>query len=101
VIDSGLDAELWIDGDPDALPPHPFEVREQQGGDLGERMLAVCTDIAARKRAPILVGSDCPVLDASYLCTAWRAPTSSSVRQPMAATCSSACFVYTRTYFCG
>jgi glycosyltransferase A (GT-A) superfamily protein (DUF2064 family) len=30
-------------------------------------LLAVCADIAARNRAPIVIGSDCPVLDAEYL----------------------------------
>ncbi len=73
LIDSKLDAELWIDGDPDALPPHPFRVHAQPEGDLGERMLAVCADIAARDRAPIVIGSDCPVLDAEYLRSAVEA----------------------------
>lgn len=67
VVESGLAAELWVDGDPGGLPPHPFEVHRQRTGDLGERMLAVCADIAARKRAPIVIGSDCPTLDAVYL----------------------------------
>ena len=67
LIESNLDAELWIDGDRNGLPPHPFEVHYQPDGDLGERMLAVCIDIAARERSPIVIGSDCPVLDAAYL----------------------------------
>jgi|KBSSwiStaDraftv2_1062776.scaffolds.fasta_scaffold379842_2 rSAM/selenodomain-associated transferase 1 len=67
LTDSKLDAEVWIDGDSDTLPPHPFAVRAQPAGDLGERMLAACTHIAARNRTPIVIGSDCPVLDAGYL----------------------------------
>jgi uncharacterized protein len=67
VIESALDAELWIDGDPLGLPPHPFPVRTQCDGDLGERMFEVCADIGARGHAAIVIGSDCPVLDATYL----------------------------------
>ena len=67
VLDSKLDAELWIDGDPLGLPLHPFAVRRQRDGDLGERMLDVFTDIHARGRAAIVIGSDCPVIDAAYL----------------------------------
>jgi rSAM/selenodomain-associated transferase 1 len=67
VIGSGLDAELWIDGDARGLPPHPFHVRTQRDGDLGERMLQVCADIGGRGRSAIVIGSDCPVLDATYL----------------------------------
>ena len=67
VIGSKLDAELWIDGDLLGLPVHPFVVRHQRGGDLGERMLDVFTDVYARNRAAILIGSDCPVIDAAYL----------------------------------
>ncbi len=67
VTDSGLDAEIWVDGDPEALPTHRFSVRHQCAGNLGERMLAVIRDITGRGRGAIVIGSDCPVLDAAYL----------------------------------
>ena len=64
---SGLDAEVWLDGDAASLPAHGFAVRAQATGDLGARMLAVVADTVARGRAAIVVGTDCPVLDADYL----------------------------------
>ncbi len=67
VVDSKLDAELWIDGHPIGLPLHPFAVRHQCEGDLGARMLDVFTDMYARGRPAIVIGSDCPVIDAAYL----------------------------------
>jgi uncharacterized protein len=67
VIDSGLDAELWIDGDPNALPVHAMSVHRQRGGDLGERMLDIITQIVGRGRPAVVIGSDCPVIDAQYL----------------------------------
>ncbi len=67
VAESGLDAELWIDGDPRRLPPHRLQLYEQSAGDLGHRMAAVVDHIVARGRAAIVVGGDCPVLDAAYL----------------------------------
>jgi uncharacterized protein len=67
VAASGIDAEIWVDGDATRLPEHPFAVRQQGAGDLGERMLGVVSDITARGRAAIVIGSDCPVLDAAYL----------------------------------
>jgi len=70
---SGLEAEVWLDGDADSLPAHAFAVREQPPGDLGARMLAVVADIIARDRAALVVGTDCPVLDAAYLQRAARA----------------------------
>lgn len=67
---SGLDAEIWLDGDPAALPPHRLPVRSQQDGDLGERMQGATADVCARGRPAILIGTDCPVLDAGYLLAA-------------------------------
>ncbi len=64
---SGLDAELWVDGDPGALPPHRFVVHAQCDGDLGERMRAAVDDVCGRGRSAILIGTDCPVIDAAYL----------------------------------
>ncbi len=42
-------------------------------------MLAVCSDIVERNGAPIVVGSDCPVLDAAYLRSAADALTRADV----------------------
>jgi rSAM/selenodomain-associated transferase 1 len=67
---SGLDAELRVDGDPAALPPHRLPVHGQRGGDLGERMQDAIADVCARGRTAILIGTDCPVLDAGYLLAA-------------------------------
>lgn len=67
---SGLDAEICLDGDPAALPPQRLPRRSQQGGDLGERMHAAIAAVCARGRRAILIGTDCPVLDAGYLLAA-------------------------------
>ncbi len=42
-------------------------VRQQQGGDLGARMLFALNHGLARYPRVLLVGSDCPELDADYL----------------------------------
>ncbi len=63
----GIAGEIWVDGDPAALPVHSFAVRHQREGDLGERMLDVIGDINGRGHSAILVGSDCPLLDTAYL----------------------------------
>jgi uncharacterized protein len=67
VARSALEAEVWLDGDAASLPAHRFDVRAQPLGDLGARMLAVVADVVARGRSIVIVGSDCPVLDAAYL----------------------------------
>ncbi|TQV84123.1 glycosyltransferase [Exilibacterium tricleocarpae] len=65
--------ELWVG----SQPQHAFftelalrlavPVHAQEGADLGERMLAAATTVAARARAVIIIGSDCPFIDAAYL----------------------------------
>lgn len=45
-------------------------LRGQAPGDLGARMRAAVEDALARGAVPILVGSDCPGLDAGYLARA-------------------------------
>jgi uncharacterized protein len=68
VADVGeVDAELWLDGARDLLPACALPVFAQSDGDLGARMLAVIEDIAARGRPAIVIGCDCPVLDADYV----------------------------------
>jgi rSAM/selenodomain-associated transferase 1 len=67
---SGLAAEIHVDGDPAALPPHRLPVRSQRGGDLGERMQRAIAAVCASGRPAILIGTDCPLLDAGYLLAA-------------------------------
>jgi uncharacterized protein len=67
---SGLDAEICLDGDPAALAPQRLPVRGQRGGDLGERMHTAIAAVCARGRRALLIGTDCPVLDAGYLLAA-------------------------------
>ncbi len=67
VESSGFAAEIWLDGDPAALPARTLPIRQQCAGDLGVRMLHAITDITLRGRSAIIVGTDCPVIDAQYL----------------------------------
>lgn len=65
--------ELWCS--PDAK--HPFfgecaarfgvNLREQRGADLGERMQVAIGDALAAGSPVLLIGSDCPALDAAIL----------------------------------
>ena len=71
--------ELWLD----RAAPHPLLSRLrargvagpylQQGGDLGERMHRALRNGLARASAVVLVGSDCPHLDAAHLAAAFAA----------------------------
>lgn len=72
VASSGFAAEIWLDGDPRALPAQTLPIRPQCAGDLGTRMLHTIADITARGRPAIIVGSDCPVIDEQYLRDAVR-----------------------------
>ena len=80
LCDSGLgEVRLWVDGDEN----HALFTRcrrlgvsvilRQSGGDLGERMAAICEQCLARAAAVVLVGSDAPSIDAGYLQTASQA----------------------------
>lgn len=76
---AGGKVALWCA--PDAR--HPFfaqcaaefgvALRVQQGADLGERMLRAFADAAARGEALVLIGADCPALDAGVLRAAAQA----------------------------
>lgn len=67
------DVELWVAGD----LSHPVFTRctalgvvalsHQRGADLGERMYHAIANGLQRYRKVILVGSDCPAIDAPYL----------------------------------
>ncbi|MBN7797958.1 TIGR04282 family arsenosugar biosynthesis glycosyltransferase [Parahaliea mediterranea] len=65
--------ELWVAGDGNhpalahCLATGALGPRRQRGGDLGERMYQALVDGLARYRRVLLVGSDCPGLDAAYL----------------------------------
>lgn len=80
LMGSGLgSAELWLD----RPGTHPAVSRcletglagplLQRGADLGERMAHALRDGLARAERVLLVGSDCPVLDAPYLSDALAA----------------------------
>lgn len=71
--------ELWVAGD----PGHPAllhaaslgraGVRRQRGTDLGERMHHALDTALADAQRVVLVGSDCPGLDAAYVEAAFAA----------------------------
>ena len=71
--------ELWVAGD----PGHPAlrhaaslgraRVRRQRGTDLGERMHHALDMALADAQRVVLVGSDCPGLDAAYVEAAFAA----------------------------
>ncbi|QIB67242.1 TIGR04282 family arsenosugar biosynthesis glycosyltransferase [Kineobactrum salinum] len=67
------EVELWVTGSPDdalfqdCLDLGMAAIRQQQGRDLGARMLFALDHGLARYPQVLLVGSDCPGLDADYL----------------------------------
>src|SRR5262249_27929969 len=66
----GIDAELWLDGSADRLTGYGVSLHAQCDGDLGPAALAVIGEFNRPGRPAILVGSDCPVVDAGYLLAA-------------------------------
>jgi hypothetical protein len=70
--------ELWCAPDPDS--PYFRGIgdaigatrRRQSGGDLGQRMADALRDALTRHPAALLIGTDCPVLDATALANAAR-----------------------------
>jgi hypothetical protein len=63
---------LWLDDTPDAELENLAEklgwvLVEQPAGDLGERMRRIATLGLAESDAVVLIGNDCPALDAVYL----------------------------------
>ena len=74
LLDAALGpVEIWVSGNDqhplfaDCLALGASQLREQRGGDLGERMFRALQDGLRRFRRVLLVGSDCPGLDSSYL----------------------------------
>lgn len=75
-VEAVATVELWTTPDAD----HPFfaqltrrwpiERHPQQGEDLGARMQHAAEQALTRANAVILIGTDCPALDADYIRTA-------------------------------
>jgi rSAM/selenodomain-associated transferase 1 len=51
----------------------PLELRAQAAGDLGARLARAVDDSLARGRWPLLIGTDCPLLDAQVIASACEA----------------------------
>jgi rSAM/selenodomain-associated transferase 1 len=74
IVPAGLaPVELWCAPEP-GVDPFPGLARQygldrhrQRGADLGERMLHAASDALGRSGSVVLVGTDCPPLDAGYL----------------------------------
>ncbi len=68
----GQTRALWVEGDPadktfDECRAAEAEIRVQQGEDLGQRMELAFTESLRSHARVVMVGSDCPSLDADYL----------------------------------
>ncbi|SDH75033.1 hypothetical protein SAMN05216603_11348 [Pseudomonas benzenivorans] len=69
---------LWLDDSPDAslqalADELDWTLVEQPAGDLGERMRRIAVLGLADSDAVVLIGNDCPALDAEYLNSACAA----------------------------
>jgi rSAM/selenodomain-associated transferase 2/rSAM/selenodomain-associated transferase 1 len=68
--------ELWCDPDAgheafvDWQRRYRVTLRTQRGGDLGARMHHALASVLASDRPALLIGTDCPALDATYLARA-------------------------------
>jgi rSAM/selenodomain-associated transferase 1 len=73
------DVELWVNGGSEHVSISSCQnlgvtaVHSQHGSDLGERMFHAISDGLLRYRKLVLVGSDCPAIDARYLTDALTA----------------------------
>lgn len=71
--------QLWVEGDTSAsafqhcLRLGANALCRQPDGDLGQRMRAICEQALATAPAVILIGSDCPALEHTYLQAALQA----------------------------
>ena len=77
-----VERELWWDAAPPPRDPaaglaaaYGMTERVQQGADLGERMAHAMAQTLTAAPAAVLIGSDCPDCDATYLRTAFAALT--------------------------
>lgn len=67
-------AQLWLTEPPDEDLGIGCQIRMQQGADLGQRMAHAAADAWQEEgAASIIIGSDCPILDRSYLQSACAA----------------------------
>lgn len=71
----GVRSELWLDGRPNALAQdwlrrHPIPWRRQQGEDLGARMSHALRTGTEAGGVALVVGADCPTVDADYVAAA-------------------------------
>jgi len=64
---SEFDVEVHVDGDPALLGSLHRPVVRQPSGDLGTRMAAAVESITRRGRIAVVVGSDCPLLEARHV----------------------------------
>jgi len=67
----GLETELWLAGEADAhvrrwLGAWQLRLRRQQGSDLGQRMANALARCHADGFQGLVVGGDCPPVDAAY-----------------------------------
>ena len=66
-------ASLWVEGDPrnhlisNLARDYGLTVHAQRGADLGERMATVFDRVPAHAEFCVVIGTDCPPLDAGYL----------------------------------
>ncbi len=76
---AGVDSEIWLDeGEPvpwlaDIAAAHGLAIRQQSGRDLGMRMHAASSASLRSAERVVLIGSDCPEFDPSYLEAAFAA----------------------------
>ena len=69
----GIPVELWVNGDldnpliKDWSQRHALTLRRQPAGDLGRKMHAAICGCRDAGRAGIVIGSDLPAVDASYI----------------------------------
>lgn len=76
---SAYRSELWLSGDPGHpqirtwCQRFPVSVRAQAGADLGERMRRALEDEPSAGAPAVLVGTDCPDIDGTYVRMAFAA----------------------------
>ena len=70
--------ELWVADDPEneqirqLAERHDLAVKRQTGADLGDRMYQAAAATLGQGRLPIIIGTDCPEMNAQYLGEACR-----------------------------
>jgi rSAM/selenodomain-associated transferase 1 len=77
-LDGSMDTRLELWCAPDTAHPlfqelaatYGLELHRQSDGDLGDRLLAGCTDALRRADGAVLIGSDCPDLGPAQLAQA-------------------------------